>query len=318
MDPRPLPYQDRESEESAIRGMYTVGYGGVVCGDVHSHVYGLLPNLLDAEFIDWVDFDVWLRGRGFTESYLRSLRWSAKKYASCLFKGSFVGVDDFGLKGLANLSKFLGCYGVFSKLKAEAGLKWNTESSEDSFLKIYRGEEVAGIFDWLESVKANFDREIWFPVAFMMLSGLRTSEAILCLNKVAESGLGRYFNSDMGVLEHFTDRRFIRRTKKAFVSVVSERLKMELESWHEKTTYEKLRKRLEKKGIPIRFYDCRKWFATVLRENGVEVEVIDLLSGRLPKKVFGRSYWRPELNSHFEKVREVLRGYEDRLLKLKL
>jgi intergrase/recombinase len=40
---------------------------------------------------------------------------------------------------------------------------------------------------------------------------------------------------------------------------------------------------------------CRKIFATHLRNNEIQPEIIDLLQGRVPKSVFLRHYFRPEL-----------------------
>ena len=40
---------------------------------------------------------------------------------------------------------------------------------------------------------------------------------------------------------------------------------------------------------------CRKIFATFMRNNGIEQEVIDLLQGRIPKSVFVRHYYKPDL-----------------------
>ena len=49
----------------------------------------------------------------------------------------------------------------------------------------------------------------------------------------------------------------------------------------------------------------RKIFATFLRNEGTEQEIIDLLQGRISNSVFVRHYYRPEL-SKFDEVREKL------------
>ncbi len=269
--------------------------------------------------VDWDAFSVWVHKKGFTEKYEYSVLWSAKKYAYSLFTGNFRDVDAFGLKGLANLAKFLNWYPLFQRLKSDAGLHWESSSSEDVFLKIYYGEETTGMLEWLDSVKSKFGREVWFPIVFMLLSGLRTSEAITVLNLIAEHGLEAYpMNKEKGVLEHFKVKDsngkplFLRRTKKAFLTVYTDRLLQELNNWHTQTSYDSLRKKLERQGIPIRFYDCRRWFATTLRET-VDSEMIDLLSGRLPKKIFIRSYWRPELSKHFLNIKHFLMRQESKL-----
>lgn len=50
---------------------------------------------------------------------------------------------------------------------------------------------------------------------------------------------------------------------------------------------------------------CRKVFATYLRNNGIEQEIIDLLQGRIPKSKFVRHYYRPDLE-RFDKIRLLL------------
>ena len=50
---------------------------------------------------------------------------------------------------------------------------------------------------------------------------------------------------------------------------------------------------------------CRKIFATYLRTKGIEQEVIDLLQGRIPKNIFVRHYYKPDIGS-FNRIREML------------
>ena len=49
---------------------------------------------------------------------------------------------------------------------------------------------------------------------------------------------------------------------------------------------------------------CRKIFATYLGNNGIEQEIIDLLQGRIPKSVFAKHYYRPDLE-RFDKIRSL-------------
>ncbi len=50
---------------------------------------------------------------------------------------------------------------------------------------------------------------------------------------------------------------------------------------------------------------CCKIFATFLRNEGVEQEIIDLLEGRIPNSVFVRHYYRPSMNK-FGDIRDKL------------
>ena len=53
---------------------------------------------------------------------------------------------------------------------------------------------------------------------------------------------------------------------------------------------------IRRKGIGMNMAFCKKIFATHLRNNGIELEIIDLLQGRIPKYVLVRRYFRPDFN----------------------
>jgi intergrase/recombinase len=60
---------------------------------------------------------------------------------------------------------------------------------------------------------------------------------------------------------------------------------------------------------------CRKIFATCLRNNGIEQEIIDLLQGRTPKSVFARYYYRPDFD--YDKIRDVVNFLHDKICDIK-
>jgi intergrase/recombinase len=70
-------------------------------------------------------------------------------------------------------------------------------------------------------------------------------------------------------------------------------------------SYNALRCYLKRKNISMNMNYCRKIFATFMRNNGIEQEIIDLLQGRIPKSVFVRHYYKPDLE-RFEKIRGLL------------
>jgi len=57
----------------------------------------------------------------------------------------------------------------------------------------------------------------------------------------------------------------------------------------------------------------RKIFATYLRNNGIEQEIIYLLQGRILKSVFVRHYYRPDLQ-RFDKIRSLLDNLYNQLI----
>ncbi|MDN5847703.1 MAG: hypothetical protein L0H53_15670 [Candidatus Nitrosocosmicus sp.] len=56
----------------------------------------------------------------------------------------------------------------------------------------------------------------------------------------------------------------------------------------------------------------RKIFATFLRNEGIEPELIDLLQGRIPDSVFVRHYYRPAM-SKFDEIRNKLDRFYDQV-----
>jgi intergrase/recombinase len=46
----------------------------------------------------------------------------------------------------------------------------------------------------------------------------------------------------------------------------------------------------------MNMYYCRKVFATFLRNDVIEPEIIDLLQGRISSSVFVQHYYRPDIN----------------------
>jgi len=70
-------------------------------------------------------------------------------------------------------------------------------------------------------------------------------------------------------------------------------------------SYNALKLMLKRKGLDMNMYYCRKVFATYLRNEGIESEIIDLLQGRISSSVFVRHYYRPD-SSKFDEIREKL------------
>jgi len=271
---------------------------------------GTLRHISDGGHIDWDAFRRWLLGRGLSRRYVDETVAYAKRFSSFLGlkMGELLGVKGGknALRALANLSKFLGCYGQFKMLFVNLGLKWDEGRSEDVFSRIY-ANELEGIDNWLENVRSVLDEDFWFAVRFMLETGLRTGEAIESLRLIREGKLRHYVNEELGILEHFRfGSVFFRKSKKVYVSVIRWETLERLASWKTKLTYPMLRKRLMKAGLPCRFYDLRKLNATFLATNGIEQPTIDILHGRCGSSIFAISYFRPEMGQTAERVRFVL------------
>ncbi|HET9806254.1 MAG TPA: integrase [Nitrososphaeraceae archaeon] len=138
---------------------------------------------------------------------------------------------------------------------------------------------------------------------FLTLTGLRPTEACESI-KIIESDVDKYLNKDTMVLEHFRFPDIFIRTKNAYISIVSEKI-LDIAKQANKVTYTSVKLAIKRRGVEMHMNYCRKIFATYLRSKGVEQEVIDLLQGRIPKNIFVRHYYKPDIRS-FNRIRDIL------------
>lgn len=141
-------------------------------------------------------------------------------------------------------------------------------------------------------------------LTYSALTGLRPDETCQSINLIKKD-LENYINREKMILEHFRYHDiFIRKTKQAYVTLVNDSI-LDLAKNARIYSYNALRCYLKQRKISMHMNYCRKIFATYLRENGIEQEMIDLLQGRIPKSIFVRHYYRPDLNG-FDKVRKAV------------
>jgi intergrase/recombinase len=108
------------------------------------------------------------------------------------------------------------------------------------------------------------------------------------------------------MLKHFRyPLIFLRRTKKAFVSVVNQNLLNMAYHKKESLTYDIIRLTFLRNNQKFYISYCRKVFATFMRNEGIEPEIIDLLQGRIPNSIFVRHYYIPD-SSEFDTIKEKL------------
>jgi intergrase/recombinase len=215
------------------------------------------------------------------------------------------------MKALSALSKFVGLYERWRNIINNYQLKWSNDNTLDIFKNIIIDHDKSydSMLAWLKKVihQSDIKQEYRNILLFTTLTGLRQSEALES-QKMIKNDTQNYINNNTMLLEHFRfPEYFIRKTKKAYISIVNEKI---LELARDSTSLNSYRSLLS--GIKRRNLNCdvhtkycRKIFATFLRNNGIEQEIIDLLQGRIPKSVFVRHYYRPDLE-RFDKIRDLL------------
>ena len=203
------------------------------------------------------------------------------------------------MKALAALSKYLGCYDLWKTIIERHQLKWSNEDAVQVFQNITNADrDFSSMVKWLKDALTKLPQSYGNILLFNALTGLRPEEAIQSIkilhnnnNKESDNYL-----KDNTILEHYRyPSLFIRRTKKAYISIVNDTI-LGLAREAADHSYNALRLSIKHKGLHMNMAFCRKIFATHLRTCGIEQEVIDLLQGRSAKSVFARHYFRPDFN----------------------
>ena len=257
---------------------------------------------LPATKIDWEKFKEWLFKEYSPKTAQDRLRY-ARKYHIHLLKRDFSGLkilDDHKrahiLKALSALSKFLGAYDEFRVLVRNYGLKWATGRTDDLIIKrLTRHDDLSGIVEWIRDVKRRIPEYSVF-MDFISATGLRYVEAIeswnLIIHLSKKRKLDEYYKEEGSILEHFRFKeRFVRKSKKAFISFVPQSLIAEI-TRSSPFGSNVLPCRLKRKGMRRRFGDVREFYASFMLKYLRQPE-IDFLQGRVSSSVFMRNYFNP-------------------------
>jgi intergrase/recombinase len=218
------------------------------------------------------------------------------------------------MKALANLAKYNGVYEEWNKLRRQHQLKWSSTNTLDVFERIMNnGTSYDKMLEYVKQVLSMLPRSHANVITFATLTGLRPVEACKSVQLI-HTDLSNYLNSDLFILEHFKWKDvFIRRTKKSFISVMTDRL-LQIAKTADAQSYTSIYAYLHKRGLPMRMGYCRKIFGTYLRYCGIESEMINLLEGRISPDIFVRHYWSPNMRQDIERVRKAIDSLADRLI----
>ncbi|MEM3884377.1 MAG: integrase [Nitrososphaerota archaeon] len=214
------------------------------------------------------------------------------------------------MKALSLYAKITGRYGAWKAIREAYGLRWSLEA--EAVPSILSFKAYSSMLEVAKKIFSSLDmhRSI---VEFIALSGLRVGEAFSSIKLYCKEGEG-YVNKELMVLEHYRyPNIFLRRTKKAYITVLDDRMLETLDSCRpiSYSLIHKILKRRLNSGCRLDYF--RKIWATYMRLKGIDPEVIDLLQGRTPKSIFLKHYYRPDIKPLIENVRDKLRGLREEL-----
>ena len=214
-------------------------------------------------------------------------------------------IRNNALKALVALSKFKGEYSEFHNRVKAHGIKWTSPDALTCFSKVFNNNHdslMQWYKDFSKMLKPN--EQLW--VKYLALSGLRRQESVMSFNKIVEldraGNLSEYVN-DLGIVEHFRDKQFLRGTKNAFITIIPSTLLDEIKK-SESVGWNTLRKRMDRKHQKYRFKELRSFYSSFMAKNGLISEEVDLLQGRVSKSVFARHYLKENVEEFKGRVLE--------------
>jgi len=251
----------------------------------------------------------------------------AKKYCDVLFNPRKTSIllnlskakRRLVMASLSNLSKFLGCYQEWKTTIKQFGLKWEQRNGLETFLSLLN-TDINEVKEWLFTTLPILPLKYKTVLVFQTLTGLRPSEASLSLkllgNLKDHNKLSDYYNPELKLLQHFKYKQFLRKSKNAYISFISDELLENALKVRYTQNYYAIQSYLKKKKIPLRARHLRQLFSTILRNKGVPAEVIDLLQGRIGQSIFMRFYYKPFLQEMKTKTLEAIKPLQEELLSI--
>jgi hypothetical protein len=235
----------------------------------------------------------------------------AEKYKAVLLTGNAEVLMSLAsaqrrhaMEGLAALSKYTGCYDVWKDIREKYQLRWS--NSEQENLKFFTNYMTGkGNFDemvvWLNNAISKLPVDAANVLIFNTLTGLRPTEAVHSIQLI-KSEPEKYINKETGMLEHFRyPELFIRKTKKAYITAYNPVI-LELAAKADTSSWKAIRSQLKRRGIDSHLKYCRAIYATHLRKQGIESEVIDIYQGRVPTSVFRAHYLKTNIEDDRQRV----------------
>ncbi|MEM2536871.1 MAG: hypothetical protein QXK29_01840 [Candidatus Bathyarchaeia archaeon] len=267
------------------------------------------------EAIDWDKFESWL-SQSHTPRFSRDLVIYARRYLHILQSGdlSEIGLMSHGkrrmvMTAFSNLCKFLGMYEEWKRLVHSYQLKWSDKPKDEIIIeRLTKVKDVDDVFNWIRQVKA-VRPDFGSLLDLMALTGMRLLEAVECYNLIIELSrkgkLSEYYNEQTEALEHYKFKdRFLRRSKKVFVSFVPKSLVMRIAESGKPLNKHSVCTGIQRYGLPLRFGDIRELHGSIMSKHLSEAEV-NFLHGRIGSSVFMSNYfnikWITDLKERMNK-----------------
>lgn len=219
------------------------------------------------------------------------------------------------MKALSCLAKFLGCHDSWQETCRKYQLSWSTGTEKlDAFNRFFdNSKDLDTMLQWLREAAAGLPANHANFLLFCTLTGMRASEAVESVRLLHIGTDMNYYNPEQHILCHYLyPQLFIRRTKAIFVSVVNDSIVEIARNIRKAITLNAVKMSIKHRNLNIQLKYCRKIYASFLRQQGVQPEIIDMLQGRIGKNIFLRHYMTPS-SSYKTEVLQALGKLQQQL-----
>jgi hypothetical protein len=253
-------------------------------------------------------FRSWLVAQGKTKMTIKETVNYTKRFASVLDTGDASIIlnttkphaKHHALTALANLAKYTGRYQKFLEIRQRYNLKWSRGDPMIHFERFFNeGLTLDVMLQRIRQMIAVLPppppSSMGKIIKFGCLVGLRASETLECVKLINDKeAFTKYYNPNRQALEHFRyKKQFIRQTKKAYISFVTPEMLGIVQNLDNVPTKNAITHACQRRHIPMDMYLTRKIFASWLRKEGIQPEVVDMLQGRVSQSVLARHYLAP-------------------------
>lgn len=199
------------------------------------------------------------------------------------------------MKALSSLARYTGAQSDWLAIRQRYGLQWSTGTEKiDAFTRFFDdSKDLDTMMGWLKEALQVLPARYANFFLFCTLTGMRASEAVEAV-RLLHSSSTSYYNPEKQVLQHYRfPDIFIRRTKAIYISIVNDEI-IDIARKIDKTpTLNSLKMALKHRHLSMQLKYCRKIYASWLHRCGISSDLIDMLQGRIGKKIFLKHYLTP-------------------------
>jgi len=208
-------------------------------------------------------------------------------------------IKRHAMEALKVYAKYSGSYEKWCQIRKRYSLHWtNGDESFQALQRFFNPDlSLDVMLDWVRKAIRVLPVAMATVIKFNCLTGLRPAEAVESVRLLNSlSGEQQYYNPGRQCLEHFRfPEIFLRRTKKAYISLITKEQLSGIGIFDCKTpTWSVIRHACRKKDLDMNMHYCRKIHGSWLHgDDGITADIVDFLQGRTSPSIFSRHYLTP-------------------------